>query len=64
MNIKPGTIGVDTNDDSGRLLLVTHTSVNYCGQELLRCRHLDAEVYEVKAAAHFWPLISKLNIGE
>lgn len=61
MNIQPGMIGVNTADDNVELLIVVRT-----GGEYLLCQILDLgpEFKQYVPAADFWPLISKLNIGE
>lgn len=58
-DIREGTIGVNTASDTGELLEVIEAG------ELIYCRPLgSANFTEYVPAAHFWPLISKLNIGE
>lgn len=59
MNIKTGAIGVNTASDSGELLLVLDVTRN-----IVLARPLSGGREHLFPAAHFWPLISKLNIGE
>lgn len=59
MNIQPGTIGVNTADDSGELLIVLDAQPH-----VLMARPLSGGSEHVFPAVNFWPLISKLNIGE
>lgn len=59
MTIQPGTIGVNTADDSGELLIVLDAKPN-----VLLARPLSGGTEHIFPASNFWPLISKLNIGD
>lgn len=59
MTIRTGMIGVNTADDSGELLLILDVTKN-----IVLARPLSGGREHFFPAAHFWPLISKLNIGE
>lgn len=56
--IQPGTIGVNTADDSGELLIVVDAQPH-----VLMARPLSGGGEHIFPTANFWPLISKLNIG-
>ena len=58
-DIRQGMIGVNTADDRGQLL-----QVMLADADTVTVRPLDSYKWQVLPLANFWPLISKLNIGE